>query len=100
MGIHGAAGWVDGEIQPFGSSYRGRYRSMRRSTRCTRSVTPERQVIVARQLGHDARLTLSTYGHVIEELEDLPRIDAETAIGEARTTLAGEGRATETSTSA
>jgi integrase len=51
-------------------------------------------IYVARQLGHDARLTLSTYGHVIDELEDLPRIDAETAIGEARTMLAGAGRAT------
>jgi integrase len=34
-------------------------------------------IYVARELGHDARLTLSTYGHVIDELEDLPRIDAE-----------------------
>jgi integrase len=57
-------------------------------------------IYVARQLGHGARLTLSTYGHVIDELEDLPRIDAETAIAEARTRLGGERRATETSTSA
>ena len=35
------------------------------------------------------RLTLSTYGHVIDELEDLPRVDAETAVNEARATLAG-----------
>jgi hypothetical protein len=27
---------------------------------------------VARQPGHDARLTLSTYGHVIDELDELP----------------------------
>jgi integrase len=27
-------------------------------------------IYVARQLGHDARLTLSRYGHVIDELED------------------------------
>ena len=45
----------------------------------------DRSVIyVARQLGHDARLTLSRYGHVIDELDEQPRIDAETAIQEAR----------------
>ncbi|MDQ6803451.1 MAG: hypothetical protein M3065_00475 [Actinomycetota bacterium] len=49
------------------------------------------------QLGHDARLTLSTYGQVIDELEDLPRIDAETAIAEARATLAREEPPTEAS---
>jgi hypothetical protein len=49
---------------------------------------------VARQLGHDARLTLSTYGHVIDELDDVPRIDAETAIAEARVTLGGTERPT------
>jgi hypothetical protein len=41
-------------------------------------------IYVARQLGHDARLTLRRYGHVINELEEQPRIDAETAIQEAR----------------
>jgi site-specific recombinase XerD len=45
-------------------------------------------IYVARQLGHDARLTLSRYGHVIDELEDQPRVDAEQAIKEARTSLA------------
>jgi len=45
-------------------------------------------IYVARQLGHDARLTLTTYGHVIEELEDAPRQDAETAILAARETCA------------
>ena len=30
-------------------------------------------VSVARQLGHGAGLTLSTYGHVSDELEDAPR---------------------------
>jgi integrase len=39
---------------------------------------------VARQLGHDARLTLSTYGHVIDELEGQPHLDAEAAILVAR----------------
>jgi hypothetical protein len=28
---------------------------------------------VARQMGNDPRLTLTTYGHVIDELEDAPR---------------------------
>jgi integrase len=41
-------------------------------------------VYVARQLGHDAKLTLSTYGHVIDELEDAPRVPAEEAIWAAR----------------
>ena len=39
---------------------------------------------VARQLGHDARLTLSTYGHVIDELDEDVRISAEDAIRAAR----------------
>ena len=41
-------------------------------------------IYVARQLGHDARLTLTRYGHVIDELEDTPRIEPEAAIAEAR----------------
>jgi integrase len=41
-------------------------------------------ICVARQLGHDARLTLTRYGHVIDELEDQPQIPAEQAIREAR----------------
>jgi integrase len=44
-------------------------------------------IYVARQLGHDARLTLSTYGHVIDELEDVPNIAAEAAIITARQAL-------------
>jgi integrase len=40
---------------------------------------------VARQLGHGAGLTLSTYGHVIDELDDSPQIPAEDAIRAART---------------
>jgi hypothetical protein len=39
---------------------------------------------VARQIGHDARLTLTTYGHVIGELDDAPRLAAEAAIRAAR----------------
>ena len=50
---------------------------------------------VARQLGHDARLTLSAYGHVIDELDDSPQIPAEDAIRAARTgsCVAGVSRA-------
>ncbi len=33
---------------------------------------------------HDARLTLSRYGHVIDELDDQPRLSAEDAIRSAR----------------
>jgi hypothetical protein len=35
-------------------------------------------------MGHDARLTLTTYGHVIDELEDEPRVAPEDAIRAAR----------------
>ena len=38
----------------------------------------------ARQLGHDARLTLTVYGHIFEELDGSPQIDAESAIKAAR----------------
>ena len=41
-------------------------------------------IYVARQLGHGAGLTMRTYGHVIDELEDAPRINAEDAIMAAR----------------
>lgn len=41
-------------------------------------------IYVARQFGHDATLTLSTYGHVIEELDGAPQQDAEEAIRAAR----------------
>jgi integrase len=41
-------------------------------------------IYVARQLGHDARLTLTRYGHVIDALEDEPRMPAEEAIRVAR----------------
>jgi integrase len=48
---------------------------------------------VARQLGHDARLTLSTYGHVIDELEEQPHLDAESTIEAARQAVGtGSGR--------
>ncbi len=51
-------------------------------------------IYVARQLGHDARLTLSTYGHVIDELDGAPQIDAEAAIVVAREELAASPPAT------
>ena len=41
-------------------------------------------IYVARQLGHGAELTLRTYGHVIEELEDSPQLPAEESIRRAR----------------
>ncbi len=44
-------------------------------------------IYVARQLGHNARYTLGTYGHVIDELDGQPRISAEDAIRAARAGL-------------
>jgi integrase len=41
-------------------------------------------IYVARQLGHGAQLTLGTYGHVIDELDEAPRQEAEAAILAAR----------------
>jgi integrase len=41
-------------------------------------------IYAARQLGHDARLTLSRYGHVIDELDDSPHRDAVAVIRAAR----------------
>jgi hypothetical protein len=41
-------------------------------------------IYVARQLGHDARLTLTRFGHVIDELEGTPQISAEDAVRAAR----------------
>lgn len=41
-------------------------------------------IYVARQLGHGADLTMRTYGHVVDELEDAPRITAEDAIAARR----------------
>lgn len=47
-------------------------------------------IYVAQQLGHDARLTLKTYGHVIAGLEDTPRTPANQLIAEARRSVWGE----------
>jgi integrase len=41
-------------------------------------------IYVSRQLGHGGQLTMNRYGHVIEELDDAPRISAEEAIAQAR----------------
>ena len=49
-------------------------------------------IYVARQLGHGAALTMSTYGHVIDELEDAPAQDAEDAIRAARCAQVAPGR--------
>jgi integrase len=46
-------------------------------------------IYVARQLGHGAELTLRTYGHVIEELEDSPQLSTEEAINLARISVGG-----------
>ena len=52
---------------------------------CSLLLAEGRSVIyVARQLGHGARLTLGTYGHVIDELDGSERVDAEAAIRAAR----------------
>jgi integrase len=48
-------------------------------------------IYVARQLAHDARLTLGTYRHVIDELDEVPRIAAEDAIRAARGTRCVSG---------
>jgi hypothetical protein len=48
-------------------------------------------VYVARQLGHDARLTLTTYGHVMDELDEAPRLPAEDAIRAARQNSCARG---------
>jgi hypothetical protein len=44
-------------------------------------------IYVARQLGHDARLTLARYGHVMDDLEDMPNAEAEAVIEVARQAL-------------
>jgi integrase len=49
-------------------------------------------VEVARQAGHSPAMTLSTYGHVIEELEGTQRRSAEDVIRTARETLASSSR--------
>lgn len=44
-------------------------------------------IFAARQLRHGAELTLRTYGHVIEELEDSPQLTAEEGLRRAREEL-------------
>lgn len=52
---------------------------------CSLLLAEGRSVIeVARQLGHGANLTLGIYGHVIDELAGLDRVDAEAVIWAAR----------------
>jgi integrase len=50
-----------------------------------------RSVIYVARQGHDARHTLGTYGHVIDELDEQPRLSAEAAIRAARGTFATRG---------
>jgi hypothetical protein len=59
--------------------------SSQRSVGQGRSVT-----YVTHQLGH-ARLTLGTYGHVIDEPDDAPRVSAEDAIQAAREDACASG---------
>ncbi|HEX5923889.1 MAG TPA: tyrosine-type recombinase/integrase [Baekduia sp.] len=47
-------------------------------------------IYVARQLGHNARYTLGTYGHVIDELDGQPQVSAEDAIRAARAPVSRE----------
>lgn len=46
-------------------------------------------IYVARLLGHDAKLTLSTYGHVIDEFEDALRVPANRRFGAHRVARVG-----------
>ena len=52
--------------------------------RCRRGGMASAGLNVARQLGHSARLTLDTYGHVMDELDHAPRLAAVDAIMQAR----------------
>jgi hypothetical protein len=49
-------------------------------------------IYAARQAGHDALYTRGTYGHVMDELEDQPRISAKDAIRGGRVGLGVESR--------
>jgi hypothetical protein len=53
------------------------------SLRCS-STKDGASFYVAGELGHAASLTTDTYGHVIEELEDPRRLEAEAAIRAGR----------------
>lgn len=52
-------------------------------------------VEVARQAGHSATMTLDTYGHVFDELDDAERINPEEAIRTARATPCDLGATSE-----
>jgi integrase len=56
-------------------------------------------LFVASQMGHGLRMTLDTYGHLIEELEGQERIDAEAAIRAARERMLTQSSHTNTHTS-
>jgi hypothetical protein len=68
-----------------GKTPRPRFRGGGASVRGRNLHRELRSVIyAARQLGHNARYTLGTYGHVIDELDDQPQLSAEDAIAAAR----------------
>ena len=55
---------------------------------CSLLIAEGRSVIeIARQMGHGANLTLTTYGHVIDELAGGERVSAEAEILQARAQL-------------
>jgi hypothetical protein len=54
-------------------------------------------IYVVRQLGHDAGLTLTTHGHVIDELDDEPRLPAEDASRAAREPMRRPARVSDSS---
>lgn len=55
---------------------------------CSLLIAEGRSIIeIARQMGHGANLTLTTYGHVIDELAGGERMDAEQVILDARAKL-------------
>lgn len=72
--------------RPSSSAPEARAYDLRRSLASLLLDEARSVIYVARQLGHEARLTLTTYGHVIDEFEDQPRLSAEDAITAVRAT--------------
>jgi integrase len=73
-----------GQLLEAGGLDRGRPYDLRHSFASLLLQEGRDVIYVARQLGHGAELTLRTYGHVIEELDDSPQLSAEEAINLAR----------------
>jgi integrase len=74
--------WVKA-LQGAGLEYQSPY-ALRHSFASLLAHEGRSVVYIARQLGHSAEESLRTYQHVIDELEDQPRITAEEAIRAAR----------------